>query len=492
MSDSSDLEETLYEDDIPYDTEDHAEATVQPLLRGKGRTYETIGKFSNANEADDFLKSEGGWTLKSRNETSEGRKDFYTCKFNRRQLNRERPTARCLASVCLHFADDSLNVTLLSNGALYMHDGLPTDRGLSDEQKESVGDIFASGIQRPKLVLNELRRRGIPEPKITRLKAYLTALRQKKYGSSRATFGELYQWCIERSEIPEDMDMPFVQQIFDESEDTPKIRILFTTKRLISLTSLTSNMHTDATYKLNWNGYPVIVTGCTDKSGRFHPFCLAITTAETETDFAFIFLTIKSLATQLLNLQFNPSILVADCADAIANGFSSAFSNDFIRVNCWAHVHCNMQKQLLTIKSEKLRSQFALDINTLQLAHSVDSFNKAVALFAEKRDAIGEDSNEIVKRQIEQCLQHCVVEYCDRYPGWFEGHAPGHPSHNNALESTNNVIKTEYTMRSRLPVAQFANMACMIVQDWSQSRNPEAINYIPFDCEAPIKEKDYE
>uniref|UniRef100_A0A914WUV5 MULE transposase domain-containing protein n=1 Tax=Plectus sambesii TaxID=2011161 RepID=A0A914WUV5_9BILA len=413
MSDSSNLEETLYEDDTPYDIEDHAEATVQPLLRGKGHTYKTIGKFSNANEADDFMKSEGGWTLKSRNETSEGRKDLYTWKFNRRQLNGVRPMARCMALVCLHYADDSLNVTLLSNGASRMHDGMPVDRGLSAEQKEAVDDIFASGIQRPKLVLNELRRRGIPEPKLTRLKAYLAALRQKKYGSSRATFGELYQWCIERSKIPEDMDTPFVEQVFDDSDKTPKIRILFTTKRLISLTSLASNVHADATYKLNWNGYPIIVTGCTDKSGRFHPFCLAITTAETETDFAFIFSTIKSLATQVLNLQFNPSILVADCADAIANGFSSAFSNDFVRVNCWAHVHRNMQKQLLTIKSEKLRSQFTSDIEALQLAHTVDSFNMAVALFAEKWDAIGEDSNETVKRQIEQCLQHFVEEYCD-------------------------------------------------------------------------------
>uniref|UniRef100_A0A914WGQ7 Transposase n=1 Tax=Plectus sambesii TaxID=2011161 RepID=A0A914WGQ7_9BILA len=151
-----------------------------------------------------------------------------------------------------------------------------------------------------------------------------------------------------------------------------------------------------------------------------------------------------------------------------------------------------MQKQLLTIKSEKLRSQFASDINTLQLAHIVDLFNKAVALFAEKWDAIGEDSSETVKRQIEQCLQHFVEEYCDRYSGWFEGNALGHPSHNNALESMNNIIKMECMMRSRLPIAQFANMACTIGQDWSQSRNPEAINFISFDSEAPMKEKDNE
>uniref|UniRef100_A0A914WYR7 SWIM-type domain-containing protein n=1 Tax=Plectus sambesii TaxID=2011161 RepID=A0A914WYR7_9BILA len=229
-------------------------------------------------------------------------------------------------------------------------------------------------------------------------------------------------------------------------------------------------------YKLKWNGYPVNVIGCTDKSGRFHSFCLAIMKVEMETDFTLIFWMIRSLATQLLNLQFSPSVLVAKCANVIANGFSSAFSNDFVRVNCWAHVHRNMQKQLLTIKSEKLRLQFTSDINALQLAHSVDSFNKAVALLAEKWDAIGEDSSETVKRQTEQSLQHFVEEYCDRYPGWFEGHAPGHPSHNNALESTNNVIKTEYTMRSRLPVTQFA----------------KAVNYVPFDSKVPKKEKNYE
>uniref|UniRef100_A0A914X8J6 SWIM-type domain-containing protein n=1 Tax=Plectus sambesii TaxID=2011161 RepID=A0A914X8J6_9BILA len=211
-----------------------------------------------------------------------------------------------------------------------------------------------------------------------------------------------------------------------------------------------------------------------------------------ETNFTFIFLMIKSLAAQLLNLQFNPSLPVANCANAIANGFSCTFSNDFVRVNCWVHIHRNMQKQLLTIKSEKLHSQFALDIEALQLAHLVDSFNKAAALYAEKWDAIGEDLNETVKRQIEQCLQHFAEEYCDRYPGWFEGHATSHPSHNNALKSTNNVIKMEYTMRSQLPVAQFANMACTIVRDWSQIRNPEAVNFVPFNSEAPIKEKDYE
>uniref|UniRef100_A0A914V8V2 Uncharacterized protein n=1 Tax=Plectus sambesii TaxID=2011161 RepID=A0A914V8V2_9BILA len=47
-------------------------------------------------------------------------------------------------------------------------------------------------------------------------------------------------------------------------------------------------------------------------------------------------------------------------------------------------------------------------------------------------------------------------------------------------------------MRSRLPVAQFANMACTIVRHWSQIRNPEAVNFVPFDSEAPVKEKDNE
>ncbi|RNA32770.1 hypothetical protein BpHYR1_049731 [Brachionus plicatilis] len=58
--------------------------------------------------------------------------------------------------------------------------------------------------------------------------------------------------------------------------------------------------------------------------------------------------------------------------------------------------------------------------------------------------------------------------------GWYEGYAPGYvPSTNNALESTNSRIKTDFTFRSRLPLDGF--LACVkdeIFHALSTDRNP--------------------
>ena len=61
---------------------------------------------------------------------------------------------------------------------------------------------------------------------------------------------------------------------------------------------------------------------------------------------------------------------------------------------------------------------------------------------------------------------------------WFEGAAVGQPSSNNGLEFTNGVIKSEHTMRERLPVGQFLSTVLRIVLEWSETRNPESANCI--------------
>ncbi|RNA17934.1 hypothetical protein BpHYR1_031043, partial [Brachionus plicatilis] len=49
----------------------------------------------------------------------------------------------------------------------------------------------------------------------------------------------------------------------------------------------------------------------------------------------------------------------------------------------------------------------------------------------------------------DHCDQYWLSEY---HLGWYEGYADGYPSTNNALESTNDVIKKEATLRDRLPL----------------------------------------
>ena len=55
----------------------------------------------------------------------------------------------------------------------------------------------------------------------------------------------------------------------DKDEET-KYVVIFATKRTLSFLNQGDTLHIDATYRLVWNGFPVIVCGVTGKTGKFH------------------------------------------------------------------------------------------------------------------------------------------------------------------------------------------------------------------------------
>lgn len=69
---------------------------------------------------------------------------------------------------------------------------------------------------------------------------------------------------------------------------------------------------------------------------------MSICTNQKEEDFFFSFLALKNAVKLIFNYDYKPSILIADAASAITNGFIKAFDYqslaDFTRVTCWAHV----------------------------------------------------------------------------------------------------------------------------------------------------------
>lgn len=69
----------------------------------------------------------------------------------------------------------------------------------------------------------------------------------------------------------------------------------------------------DATYKLNWHGFPLIVLGTVDRQNRFHPLIYACTTNETCDDYVFVFRSTKDGVTKHFpDAKFAPKILIAD------------------------------------------------------------------------------------------------------------------------------------------------------------------------------------
>jgi len=59
----------------------------------------------------------------------------------------------------------------------------------------------------------------------------------------------------------------------------------------------------------------------------------------------------------------------------------------------------------------------------------------------------------------------------DYTSGWYEGYDKGYPSTNNALESTNNIIKNEGTFREQLPMLDFVKFVERFVTEWSKDRD---------------------
>ena len=99
-------------------------------------------------------------------------------------------------------------------------------------------------------------------------------MRDDKYGSSTIDLNQLRQCCRDNKNIAEDQDQLFVCKFYigiNEKE---------TSQRLLQETMKTTHLATDATYKLMWQGFPVLMIGTTDKDRRYHPFGLAIRTNE--------------------------------------------------------------------------------------------------------------------------------------------------------------------------------------------------------------------
>jgi MULE transposase domain len=79
---------------------------------------------------------------------------------------------------------------------------------------------------------------------------------------------------------------------------------VISTIRLLKIAQLCDKLHADATYKLNFQGYPVIIFGVTDQSKKFYVTCICLCSNETTEDLKYMFRSLKD-ASSRLNIQLN-------------------------------------------------------------------------------------------------------------------------------------------------------------------------------------------
>ncbi|CAF5175734.1 unnamed protein product, partial [Rotaria magnacalcarata] len=253
--------------------------------------------------------------------------------------------------------------------------------------------------------------------------------------------GEIEQWCLKSSQsIPESDDAPFFasyQIIYDDDGDINenKFRFFITIKRLLQTASISKKIHADATYKLVWQGFPVLIIGATDLDRHFHLFGMAICSNETTQDFRFIFRALQKGMKKLNLEEIDPDFLIAADADAIRNAFQDVFGEKKM-VMCWAHMRRNVVKKIESMVKKSEQEDLVNDVESLQLAQDERIFIKASNLFVKKWS-----------KKEPNFIQYFQNEWLTTHNAWYEG---------------------ENTLRGRLTLSRFKVFAFEIVEKWSK------------------------
>ena len=106
-----------------------------------------------------------------------------------------------------------------------------------------------------------------------------------------------------------------------------QLKLVLSTRRLLSICKQSPMIQYEATYKLIWSGYPVLLAGTSNCDRVFHPFLLVVTKGESKEDFEFIF-------RALLDPEWTPNILLVNGCDAITNALIFVFGEAQVCVSC--------------------------------------------------------------------------------------------------------------------------------------------------------------
>lgn len=320
-----------------YESDSEDEAPVQKKKRIH-KVWIHDQTFESRKQAEEFVASEN-WAYHYKNVSSEGERITYRCgnvKFRGKQWE---------ASVYLLHDSHSTKTQLFRADAHHTHENHPNAiETIPNDIQIVIKQLFDNTVTKPKAVVNNLLNKGIDPPPLPKIKTFLKKLNDERYGEKRINCGQLEKWLADNSTVPENETDPFVAkyEINCEKEEDIQIRFLVTSKLLLQQAIGVKNTHPDATYKLTWQGFPVLVMGFTDLHRSFHPIGIAVCSNEQQKDFEFIFESIVEAIHSLFNETFEPQYLISDAAKAIHNAGKKVFGDNIQIIMCWYHMRKNV------------------------------------------------------------------------------------------------------------------------------------------------------
>ncbi|CAK1595795.1 unnamed protein product [Parnassius mnemosyne] len=233
--------------------EEGAGPSVPAKKNRRNKSWVLIKRCYNVQEAEKFVSNEKTWSRNYTRDSDEGQKRFYRCNKTTSEHNHDQIGTR-------------------------------SEYGIPENVKRAINKLFDLHLK-PKAILEALNNMtGIKAPSKRQLNNYLYDRRREKFRRAAIYLGELEKWIFDRITIPGDENEVFVFSYHVIEAEEPSFRLALSTKKLLNIACSTDILHIDATYKLIWQGFPVLVLGTTDKNRKFHPLCLGVSTNERQED----------------------------------------------------------------------------------------------------------------------------------------------------------------------------------------------------------------
>lgn len=191
-------------------SEDSSDVVLIPKKRRKkvDKQWKIEQVFSNKGLAEKSVKEEGIWSFHHQNVDTEGNVSaIYRC--NKVKYRGE----QCASGVYLNYPANKEDIVLYRSELLHTCENIPSKATvtINEHTKTEINTLFENDPKiKPKKILEILAKKNLPIPKKQQLNNYLASLKKSKFGPNSISLGELEQFCIDHSSVPENEDEAFI------------------------------------------------------------------------------------------------------------------------------------------------------------------------------------------------------------------------------------------------------------------------------------------
>ncbi|KAF4720142.1 hypothetical protein FOZ62_013312, partial [Perkinsus olseni] len=454
--------------------------------RGRAVDWQPVATFEDECLARDWLESDNEYCKLRTNFTKRGVKRYFYCRGCKRPgrtsagrdgQNQYATQFRGVQKY-LHYDAYSSKVWAFDNGEEHRH--FDSTWGIPKRLKILIDQQLAKGvISKPQIVkaLEDLTGDPMTLPTSRQVESYIREYKkQQAAGSIRPTTQDLKDLAARYGKLPPEHDIDTAFVIASDFSDG--MQIVFSTRRLVKLTRRATMYALDGTYKLMWQGFPLLVLAAVDEHNHTFPVALCISGNERAEDYIKLLGSLNEIAPALGLNQWTPHVVLGDGAPSITAAMKEVFPGA-LRATCWFHAKQRIEFKLKDLKTpQELLHAMITDICYLQICFTSAMFELGCLLYQKKYTQHNPDAITYLKDQW----------FTGDNSGWWEGASLRHPSTNNGVESANGKIKG-LVLREKLDVIAFGQVvATKLVPTFSRDADPHyPQNYRKFEQHMDIR-----